>query len=150
MIIATCLRHAVTGSLDGKLIVWDCWTGNKIQVNFAFLHTLQLTTKNIFLGISRLEHLETLLVQRCNGITAGLGYLEVNVICPCKSPHLPIGPLTSVRSPLHGEWLDSPADFNLTKTSLQSPDHFTSTPPFNPQVKLLVQYVKCTRLNTNL
>jgi hypothetical protein len=27
------------------------------------------------------------LVQRCNGTTAGLGYLEVNVICPCKSPH---------------------------------------------------------------
>lgn len=25
-------RHAVSGSLDGKLIVWDCWTGNKIQV----------------------------------------------------------------------------------------------------------------------
>ncbi len=28
-----------------------------------------------------------LLVQRCNGTTAGLGYLEVNVICPRKSPH---------------------------------------------------------------
>jgi hypothetical protein len=28
-----------------------------------------------------------LLVQRCNGTTAGLGYLEVYVICPCKSPH---------------------------------------------------------------
>jgi hypothetical protein len=28
-----------------------------------------------------------LLVQRCNGTTAGLGYLEVNVICPCKSLH---------------------------------------------------------------
>ena len=26
-------RHAVTGSLDGKLIVWDCWTGNKTIVN---------------------------------------------------------------------------------------------------------------------
>jgi len=25
-------RHAVSGSLDGKLIVWDCWTGNKAQV----------------------------------------------------------------------------------------------------------------------
>lgn len=25
-------RHVVTGSLDGKLIVWDCWTGNKVQV----------------------------------------------------------------------------------------------------------------------
>jgi hypothetical protein len=28
-----------------------------------------------------------LLVQRCNGTTAGLGYLKVNVICPCISPH---------------------------------------------------------------
>jgi hypothetical protein len=32
-----------------------------------------------------------LLVQRCNGSTAGLGYLKVqgivNVNCPCKSPH---------------------------------------------------------------
>jgi hypothetical protein len=27
------------------------------------------------------------LVQRCSGTTAGLGYLEVNVICPCKSLH---------------------------------------------------------------
>jgi len=25
-------RHLVTGSLDGKLIVWDTWTGNKVQV----------------------------------------------------------------------------------------------------------------------
>ncbi|KAF6208242.1 hypothetical protein GE061_016694 [Apolygus lucorum] len=25
-------RHTVTGSLDGKLIIWDTWTGNKIQV----------------------------------------------------------------------------------------------------------------------
>uniref|UniRef100_A0A336L3M1 CSON003820 protein n=1 Tax=Culicoides sonorensis TaxID=179676 RepID=A0A336L3M1_CULSO len=25
-------RHCVTGSLDGKLIIWDSWTGNKTQV----------------------------------------------------------------------------------------------------------------------
>ena len=25
-------RHAVSGSLDGKLIVWDCFTGNKTMV----------------------------------------------------------------------------------------------------------------------
>ncbi len=30
---------------------------------------------------------QPLLVQRCNGTTAGLGYLQVNVICSCKSPH---------------------------------------------------------------
>lgn len=27
-------RHCVTGSLDGKLIIWDTWTANKIQVNY--------------------------------------------------------------------------------------------------------------------
>lgn len=27
-------RHCVSGSLDGKLIIWDTWTGNKVQVNF--------------------------------------------------------------------------------------------------------------------
>lgn len=26
-------RHCVTGSLDGKLIIWDSWTGNKVQVS---------------------------------------------------------------------------------------------------------------------
>lgn len=25
-------RHCVSGSLDGKLIIWDTWTGNKVQV----------------------------------------------------------------------------------------------------------------------
>lgn len=25
-------RHCVTGSLDGKLIIWDTWTANKVQV----------------------------------------------------------------------------------------------------------------------
>ena len=25
-------RHAVSGSLDGKLIIWDCYTGNKTMV----------------------------------------------------------------------------------------------------------------------
>jgi hypothetical protein len=51
MIIAECLRHAVTGSLDGKLIVWDCWTGNKIQEKFALLYTLLLTKKAISLEL---------------------------------------------------------------------------------------------------
>ncbi len=32
-----------------------------------------------------------LLVQRCNGTTAGLGYLEVNVICQCKSAPWAVG-----------------------------------------------------------
>lgn len=25
-------RHCVTGSLDGKLIIWDTYTGNKMQI----------------------------------------------------------------------------------------------------------------------
>lgn len=25
-------RHCVTGSLDGKLIIWDTWTANKVQI----------------------------------------------------------------------------------------------------------------------
>lgn len=37
-------RHAVSGSLDGKLIVWDCYTGNKTMVGYTFLvsHTTTL------------------------------------------------------------------------------------------------------------
>ncbi len=47
-----------------------------------------------------------LLVQRCNGTTAGQGYLEVNVICKCKSPHL------RTVNPHWVKWLDSSTDFN--------------------------------------
>ena len=25
-------RNLVSGSLDGKLIIWDTWTGNKVQI----------------------------------------------------------------------------------------------------------------------
>lgn len=32
LIYALRCRHCVTGSLDGKLIIWDTWTGNKVQV----------------------------------------------------------------------------------------------------------------------
>ncbi len=39
------------------------------------------------LQINNLIGIDWLLVQRRNGTTAGPGYLEVNVICPCKSPH---------------------------------------------------------------
>jgi hypothetical protein len=39
---------------------------------------------NLSGGVEFMPHL---LVQRCNGTTAGLGYLEVNVICLCESPH---------------------------------------------------------------
>jgi hypothetical protein len=47
-----------------------------------------LVLSRLYWYISRLYwYSPPLLVQRCNGTTAGLGYLEVNVICPCKSPH---------------------------------------------------------------
>ena len=34
-------RHAVTGSLDGKLIIWDCWSGGKSQVHNQMINQLQ-------------------------------------------------------------------------------------------------------------
>ncbi|KAB7501041.1 hypothetical protein Anas_13644 [Armadillidium nasatum] len=30
--ISLCARHLVSGSLDGKLIIWDIFSGNKTQV----------------------------------------------------------------------------------------------------------------------
>ena len=30
-------RHAVSGSLDGKLIVWDCYNGNKTMVRLLWV-----------------------------------------------------------------------------------------------------------------
>ncbi len=56
--------------------------------------------------------LPPLLVQRCTGTTAGLGYLEVYGICPCKSPHWTVD--KNVRNvDIHWEeWLNSSADFN--------------------------------------
>lgn len=30
-------RHCVTGSLDGKLIIWDTWTANKVQVSYKIV-----------------------------------------------------------------------------------------------------------------
>jgi hypothetical protein len=76
--------------------------------------TSQIIKEANSLAVLHVTYFTSLLVQRCKGITAGLGYLEVYVICPCKSPHLPIGRLTSVRTvDLHwGEWLNSSADFN--------------------------------------
>jgi hypothetical protein len=63
--------------------------------------------------LSSIGLLPPLLVQRCNGSTAGLGYLEVNVICDVHA-NLPIGRLLSVRTvDSHwGEWHNSSADFN--------------------------------------
>jgi hypothetical protein len=82
------------------------------------------------------------MVQRCNGTTAGLGYLEVNVICPCKSPHW------AIVDPIGENGTIPMLNLTLTtifKASIQS--SLQTTLPCNPQAKLL--YVKCTRLNKN-
>ncbi len=61
------------------------------------------------------------MVQRCNGTTAELNYLEVNVICPCNL--MQVSPLAvdySVRAvDTHwGESHKSSADFNPKKITL--------------------------------
>ncbi len=65
--------------------------------------------------------LPPLLVQRCNGTTAGLGYLDVQYTWFVHS-NLPIGRLTSVRTVnLHwGEWLNSSAYFNPNNNHVNS------------------------------
>jgi hypothetical protein len=89
-----------------------------------------------------------LLVQRCNGTSAGLGYLEVNVICPCKSPHWAMDWTVDP----HGENGSNPL-LTLTLTTITSmqiqnkqastPHHAHST--MQPPSK--ITYVKCTRVN---
>lgn len=39
-------RHCVSGSLDGKLIIWDTWTGNKVQVSNDNSNNLFVRSKN--------------------------------------------------------------------------------------------------------
>ncbi len=102
-----------------------------------------------------LVQMPPLLVQRCNGTTAGLGYLEVNLICPCKSPNWAVR-LSGVRTvdPHWGEWHNSSADCIPNHNYVNAaPDKQASRLPHvhttnNPQAQLL--YTKCTRLNTNL
>jgi hypothetical protein len=43
-----------------------------------------------------------LLVQRCNGTTAGLGYLKVSLDCLCKSPPWMVSSVLTVRKPIGG------------------------------------------------
>lgn len=46
-------RHAVTGSLDGKLIVWDTWTGNKtlvIPLRSAWVMSVAFAESGNFIG----------------------------------------------------------------------------------------------------
>ncbi len=78
---------------------------------------------------------------------AGLGYLKVNVICPCKSPHWAVDYVCTGSIPLLTLTLTIITSMYSSITS-KPLDHFTSTPPWHPQSKLL--YVTCTRLNTYL
>lgn len=41
-------RHCVTGSLDGKLIIWDTWTANKVQVLFIDYLNYVIFSKSIY------------------------------------------------------------------------------------------------------
>ncbi len=107
----------------------------KVLKKFKILKILCLKfTRNIELS---------LLVQRCNGTTAGLGYLEVNMICPCN---LPIGRWTSVRTvDPHGANGSNPL-LTLTLTTITSmqiqnkqastPHHVHST--IQPSSKIIV------------
>ncbi len=74
-----------------------------------------------------------LLVQRCNDTTAGLSYLEVNVICPCKSPHWAVNyRVSALRTvdPHWGEWHNFSADFNPNHNHINAaPNKQVSRPP---------------------
>ena len=56
-------RHAVSGSLDGKLIVWDCWTGNKIQViplRSAWVMTAVFSHSGSFVACGGMDNMLTI------------------------------------------------------------------------------------------
>jgi hypothetical protein len=67
------------------------------------------------------------LVQRCNGITAGLGYLEVNLIFHSNTP---IGQLIGVRivDPHWGERLKSSTAFNPNHNHVNAAPKTSKTP----------------------
>ncbi len=95
------------------------------------------------------------MVQRCNGTTAGLGYMKVNVIVLAN---LPTGRLTSVRTvdpfpigengsiPLLALTLTAHVNAATKQASLQT----TSRPHHHAPLSKIVVFVKCTRLNTYL
>ncbi|GBP10941.1 Guanine nucleotide-binding protein subunit beta-2 [Eumeta japonica] len=48
-------RHCVTGSLDGKLIIWDTWSGNKVQViplRSSWVMSVAFAPSGNFVGMS--------------------------------------------------------------------------------------------------
>jgi len=55
-------RHLVTGSLDGKLIVWDCWTGNKtmvIPLRSAWVMTAVFSPSGNLVGCGGMDNMLT-------------------------------------------------------------------------------------------
>jgi hypothetical protein len=96
--------------------------------------------------------LAPLLVQRCNSTTAGLGYLEESVDCPCKSP---LGRLavSAQSTPIGGNNTIPLLTFfdlnhNLVNTSqrqtsikpISSPHHYARNPPSKLNVKIMCSY----------
>lgn len=56
-------RHVVTGSLDGKLIVWDCWTGNKtmiIPLRSAWVMTSSFSKSGNLVGCGGMDNMLTI------------------------------------------------------------------------------------------
>ncbi len=56
-------RHVVSGSLDGKLIVWDCWTGNKtmvIPLRSAWVMTAVFAPSGNLVGCGGMDNMLTL------------------------------------------------------------------------------------------
>jgi hypothetical protein len=86
--------------------------------------------------------------------TAGLGYLELNVLCPCQISPLGGCLVSALSIPIRENGtipLLTLTLITITSMQLQTsklPDYLTSTPPYNPQAQLL--YTKCIRLDTNL
>ena len=55
-------RHLVSGSLDGKLIVWDCWTGNKtmiIPLRSAWVMTAVFASSGNLVGCGGMDNMLT-------------------------------------------------------------------------------------------
>lgn len=53
-------RHCVTGSLDGKLIIWDTHTGNKVQViplRSAWVMSVAFAPSGNFVGNFRTQRI---------------------------------------------------------------------------------------------
>ncbi len=77
-----------------------------------------------------------------NATTAGLGYLQVSVDFPCKSP--PVWKCRHCQTPIEEKWHNSSDHFNLkhdhnnTAPKTNEPQvHFKSTPPRNPQAHII-------------